>query len=101
MPPVVVDNPSESRFELRLGDEVIGRAEYLPAGESVIVAHTEVDEGHEGEGLGGLLVRETLEQIRASGKTVIPNCPFAAAYIRRHPEFVEMVEPSLRSRFET
>jgi predicted GNAT family acetyltransferase len=101
VPPVVVDNPSESRFELRLNDEVIGRVEYLPAGDSVIVAHTEVDEGHEGEGLGGLLVREALESIRASGKTVIPNCPFTAAYIRRHPEFVDLVEPSLRGQFQT
>lgn len=99
MPPAVVDNPSESRFELRLDGEVIGRAEYRPAGDSVIVAHTEVDEGHEGEGLGSLLVRETLENIRASGKSVIPTCQFTAAYIRRHPEFVDLVEPSLRSQF--
>jgi predicted GNAT family acetyltransferase len=99
MPPVVVDNPSESRFALRLDDEVVGRAEYLPAGDSVIVAHTEVDEGHEGKGLGSLLVRETLECIRASGKSVIPTCPFTAEYIRRHPELVELVETSLRSQF--
>ena len=80
--------------------EVIGRAEYRPAGDSVIVAHTEVDEGHEGEGLAGLLVREALESIRASGKTVIPTCSFTAAYIRRHPEFVDLVEPSMRSQFK-
>ena len=49
MPPVVVDNPSESQFELRLDGKVIGRAEYRPAGDSVIVAHTEIDEGHEGK----------------------------------------------------
>jgi len=73
----------------------------VSTGDSVIVAHTEVDEGHEGEGLGSLLVRETLEHIRASGKSVIPNCPFTAAYIRRHPEFVDLVEPSLRSQFRT
>ena len=100
MPPVVVDNPGESRFELRLDGEVIGRAEYRPAGDSVIIAHTEIDEGHEGEGFGGLLVREALESIRASGKTVIPTCSFTAAFIRRHPEFVDLVEPSLRSGFK-
>jgi uncharacterized protein len=92
MPPVVVDNPGERRFELHLEGVVVGRAHYLPAGDSVIVSHTEVDEGHEGEGLGSLLVRETLERIRASGKSVIPTCPFTAAYIRRHPEFVDLVE---------
>lgn len=99
MPAFVADNPGESRFELRLDGEVIGRAEYRPAGDSVIVAHTEVDDGHEGEGFGGLLVREVLESIRASGKTVIPTCSFTAAYIRRHPEFVDLVDPSMRSQF--
>jgi uncharacterized protein len=65
----------------------------------VIIAHTEIAGGHEGEGLGGVLVRAALEQIRASGKTVIPTCPFTAAYIRRHPEFVELVAPELRGQF--
>jgi hypothetical protein len=45
-----------------------------------------------GGGSRRLLVRETLERIRASGKSVIPTCPFTAAYIRRHPEFVDLVE---------
>ena len=78
----------------------MGWAEYRPAGDSVIVAHTEIDERREGEGLGGALVRGTLDQIRAGGKTVIPTCPFTAAYIRRHPEYVDLVDPSLRARFE-
>ncbi|HYH57849.1 MAG TPA: GNAT family N-acetyltransferase [Thermoleophilaceae bacterium] len=97
--PTVADNPGESRFELRLDGEIVGFAEYRPAGDSVIIAHTEIAEGHEGEGLGGVLVREALERIRASGKTVIPTCPFTAAYIGRHPEFVELVAPALRDQF--
>jgi predicted GNAT family acetyltransferase len=97
--PTVVDNPTEGRFELRLDGELVGFADYRPAGNSVIIAHTEIADGHEGEGLGGLLVREALERIRASGKTVIPVCSFTASYIGRHPEFVELVAPSLRGQF--
>ncbi len=77
----------------------MGWSEYLPAGESVIVAHTEIDHRREGEGLGSELVRGMLDRIRASGKTVIPTCPFTAAYIQRHPEYVDLVDPSLRGRF--
>jgi uncharacterized protein len=94
--PVVVDNPEASRFELRIDGELAGRVDYLPAGDSVIIAHTEVDDGHEGEGLGGLLVRAALDGIRDKGKTAIPTCPFAAAYIDRHPELDEYVKPALR-----
>ena len=77
----------------------MGWAEYLPAGESVIIAHTEIDERHEGEGLGSELVRGMLDRIRASGKTVIPTCAFTAAYIHRHQEYVDLIDPSLRDRF--
>ena len=98
--PTVVHNPAETRFELMLDGERVGLVDYRPAGDSVIVAHTEVDEGHEGEGLGGVLVKASLEGIRDMGKTVIPTCPFAAAYIKRHPEWAELVAPAMRGQFE-
>ena len=96
---VVADNPSESRFELRVDGKLVGWSEYRPAGDSVIVAHTEIDERREGEGLGSALVRGTLDHIRSSGKTVIPTCPFTAAYIGRHPEYLDLLAPSLRGQF--
>ena len=46
----VEDVPERSRYELRDGGEVLGWVEYLPAGRSVIIAHTEVLEGGEGQG---------------------------------------------------
>jgi predicted GNAT family acetyltransferase len=95
----VDDNPRESRYELRVDGDLVGWSEYRPAGDSVVVAHTEIDPQRAGEGLGSELVRGTLDHIRASGKTVIPSCPFTAEYIRRHPEYVDLVEPGLRSRF--
>lgn len=95
------DNPAESRFELRVDGELVGWSEYRPAGDSVIVAHTEIGEGHEGEGLGGALVRGALDEIRASGKTVIPTCPFTAAFIRAHPEYIDLVDPALRPQFRS
>jgi predicted GNAT family acetyltransferase len=69
----------------------VGWAEYRPAGDSVIVARTEIDERREGEGLGSALVRGMLDHIRASGKTVIPTCTLTASYIHRHPEYVDLV----------
>jgi predicted GNAT family acetyltransferase len=95
----VEDNPEQSRYELRVDGELVGWSDYRPAGASVIIAHTEIGEGREGEGLGSELVRGTLDAIRASGKTVIPTCPFTAAYIHRHPEWVDLVDPGLRSMF--
>jgi uncharacterized protein len=99
----VVHAPGLGRYELLAGDggQLIGFVDYLPAGASVIVSHTEVDEGHEGQGLGAELVRGALDAIRASGKTVIPTCPFTAAFIHRHPdEYADLVDPSMRGQFQ-
>ena len=98
--PTVVHNPEQTRFELIIDGERVGLVDYRPAGPSVIVAHTEVDPGHEGEGLGALLVQASLEGIRDMGKTVIPTCPFTAAYIKRHPEWAEQVAPAMRAQFQ-
>ena len=96
----VIDNPRQSRYELRVDGELVGWSEYRPAGDSVIVAHTEIAPGREGEGLASMLVGETLKDIGASGRTVIPTCPFTASYIRRHAELADLVDPSLREQFK-
>jgi predicted GNAT family acetyltransferase len=95
----VTDNPDARRFELRAGDEVVGWVDYLPAGASVIFAHTEVLPGHEEQGLGSVLVRGALDQLRTRGTTVIPTCPFTTAFIQRHREYADVVDPSLRAQF--
>jgi uncharacterized protein len=96
---IVTDVPEQSRFELRDGDELLGWLEYLPAGASVILAHTEVPSEHEGHGYGGQLVVAALEQLDERGKTALPTCPFAAEYIRRHPDLARYVDASLRAQF--
>lgn len=91
------DNAAESRYELAGdGGSLVGWVDYRPAGDSTIIAHTEVLEGHEGEGIGGRLVEAAVRAISEGGKAVIPTCPFAAAYIARHPELQDSLDPSFR-----
>ena len=96
---IVTDITDARRFELHAGDDVVGWVDYLPAGASVIFAHTEIEPGHEQQGLGSVLVRRALELVRDRGTTVIPTCPFTAAFIQRHPDYADVVDPSLRARF--
>jgi predicted GNAT family acetyltransferase len=98
MSPQLVDNQEQSRFELFSGDDLLGWVDYRPAGQSTIISHTEVVGSHEGEGLGGQLVRAALDEIQARGQSVIAICPFAEAYIRNHSELWQFVDPSLRPR---
>ncbi len=100
MASTLTDNAEQDRFELHDGDELLGWLDYRPAGASVILAHTEVAADHEGQGVGGTIVRGAMERLADGGKTVIPLCPFAAAWLHRHPELADHVAPSFRRQFQ-
>ncbi len=95
----VRDNPERHRFELELGDGDFAIAEYtLPAGK-IMFTHTEVPEGHEGKGIGTMLIRFALDAARERDLKVIPICPFFAAYMQKHPEVQGLLDPAWRTRF--
>ncbi|SDG88658.1 hypothetical protein SAMN05421505_10914 [Sinosporangium album] len=90
----VVDNPQASRYEVLVDGALAGFAEYRLKREKIIFPHTEVNPEFEGQGLGSRLARAALDASRDAGLTVVPACPFIAAYIRRHPDYVELVAES-------
>jgi predicted GNAT family acetyltransferase len=87
----VVDNTSELRYEAWSGDTLAGIIRYTREGDVVTMVHTEVEPAFEGEGLGSLLVAGALDDVRAQGKRVRPLCPFVAAFVKRHPEYADLV----------
>lgn len=87
----VRDVPGASRYELRRGDEVLGFATYRNVDGRVVVPHVEVDPRHGGQGLGGQLVKGMLDDVRQRGQRVSPLCPFAAGWIRSHPEYQDLL----------
>lgn len=83
----VADNAAESRFEVRLDGELGGFAEYVLEPGRITFTHTEVVV--EGKGLGSELVGQALRVVRERGLTVVPQCPFVARYLDKHPELAE------------
>ena len=90
MPSSVIDNPAEHRFELKAGD-LVAVASYALAPGVITFTHTEVPPALSGQGIGSRLAHGALEQVRARGLKVVPQCPFIAAYIAKHPEFSDLV----------
>ncbi|RJF71790.1 N-acetyltransferase [Deinococcus cavernae] len=93
-------NDEKSRYEILQGGQVVGFAEFRPVGDAVMLPHTEIEQGHEGEGLGSQLAKFALDNVKTESKRVIPMCPFIAGYIRRHPEYTELVHPQQRGVFK-
>jgi predicted GNAT family acetyltransferase len=87
----VRDNPEELRYELHRGDTIVGEIRYRSEPGMVVLVHTEVSPSSEGQGFGARLVAGALDDIRARGLRVVPFCPFVSAYIRRHPEYADLI----------
>ena len=93
---IVRDNPDRHRFEIDLGDGTIAVAEYtLPAGK-IMFTHTEVPPKHEGQGIGTRLIEHALAAARERGLKVIPICPFFAAYMKKHADVQDLLDPPYR-----
>jgi uncharacterized protein len=87
----VRDNPAELRYELLLDGGRIGEILYRVEPGAVALVHTEVDPAYEGHGLATRLIEGALDDLRERGLRVIPICPLVRAYIRRHPEYADLV----------
>ena len=95
-PLIARDNPDRHRFEIDLGDGSIAIAEYTLAAGRIMFTHTEVPEAHEGKGIGSTVIRHALDAARERGLKVIPICPFFAAYMKKHAEVQDLLDPAWR-----
>ena len=89
----LIRNDESRRYEAVDDGRVLGFAVYRDLGETVELPHTVVEPEFGGRGIASAIVKFALDDIRASGRRVIPACPFVAAYIARHPEYAAMVAP--------
>lgn len=98
----VQDNPTESRYEIHVGGELAGFAEYrlLSDEQRIDFTHTEVFEAFAGQGLAGKLAKGSLDEVRERGLSVRPYCPFYKGWIAKHPDYVDLVPADQRAKFE-
>jgi predicted GNAT family acetyltransferase len=96
---VIIDNPDQHRYEIRVQDEVAGFVQYRRREGLVALIHTEIDTRFEGQGLGSQLIAGVLDEARAAGVWVLPFCPFVNSYVERHPEYADLVPEEFRSEF--
>jgi uncharacterized protein len=87
----VADRPNELRYEIEVDGEVAGFLMYRLEPGVIELVHTDVASKWEGKGVGGALVKGALDDVRARGLKMRPFCPFVRAYIKRHPEYQDLV----------
>lgn len=87
----VSDVPDRNRFEIDVDGRLAGFAVYTLKPGQVVFTHTEIDSAFEGQGLGSVLAKGALDEVRARGLSVLPLCPFIKGWIARHPDYADLV----------
>ena len=85
-------NPDRSRYELFVDDDLVGIADYREQADAIVLPHTEIDRTRRGQGLGAELVKGTLDDIRRSGRAVVPRCWYVAEFIDEHPDYQDLLK---------
>jgi predicted GNAT family acetyltransferase len=83
-------NARGHRFELEI-DGSLAKAWYRENGDVITFTHTEVPEELAGRGVGSALAKGALAAVRDAGQKVVAACPFIAAYLRKHPQYDDLL----------
>lgn len=86
----ITDNTAESRFEM-VEDGHLSFADYRREGDTLILPHVEAAQALRGSGAAGRLMEGVLEKARAEGLKVVPLCSYAAAFMKRHKEYDDLL----------
>jgi predicted GNAT family acetyltransferase len=87
----VQDDPLASRFELRVNGVLAGYVSYRDARSGRAFEHTVIATEYQGMGLASQLIRYALNEARATGRNVLPFCPFVRSFIQQHPAYLDLV----------
>jgi hypothetical protein len=88
----VVHDPKAGRFQIEVG-RWMAVLNYEMEDNAMVFTHTGVPQPLEGQGVGGKLAKTGLDYARQNGHRVVPACEFMRVYIRRHPEYNDLVDP--------
>jgi predicted GNAT family acetyltransferase len=84
-------NDQRGRYELLVDGELVGIADFVEDGTTVVMPHTEIASARRGHGLGALLVAGALDDIRARGAVVVPTCWYVREYLDQHPDDADLL----------
>ena len=87
----VTHNSGMNQFETWI-EGYPSKLDYIQDGKYFVITHVGVHPELRGHGVAGKLVEASLEYVREKELRVIPMCSYAAAYMRRHPEYADLMK---------
>jgi hypothetical protein len=87
----LIHNEDGNQYEFHIEGKV-AKIEYILKPPKIYLTHTEVPSSFEKQGIGSQLVLKVLEELKMKKLAIVPLCPFVAASIKKHPEWIEIVD---------
>jgi predicted GNAT family acetyltransferase len=95
------DRGERGRYVVTVDGDEAGELVYrMHEGRRVFV-HTGVRDEYEGQGLASRLARRVLDDARAEGLKIVPQCPYVRGYLERHPEDQDLIDRELWDRMRS
>lgn len=86
----IIHIPEQMRFETRQ-EGLACYIEYMWTAQKMNLIHTFVPQSLEGRGIASALVKFALEYAREKQLQIIPSCTYVEVWLRRHPEYRELL----------
>jgi uncharacterized protein len=95
---VVRDVPERKRYEADVDGTLAGFVAYRDYRGARVFTHAQVFSAFEGRGVGSALAHGALDDVRASGRSLVAQCSFIRNYIERQPAYADLVDADLSAR---
>lgn len=87
----ITKNEQTSQYETTIDGQLAYVAYDLEDPDRIVLTHTIVPDALSGRGIAGEVVKHVLDDARANHLKVVPQCSYVAAYIKRHPEYEDLL----------
>jgi len=84
-------NEDLKQLELNI-DGYAAFIKYKISGDRLFLIHTEAPIELQGKGAGSAIVEKAMEYAGDKGYKIVPLCPFVRAYLKRHPEWNDLID---------
>lgn len=92
VPPMAIRHePEQHRFVGELDGDIVTVADYQDRDGVMVMHHTHTQPAHGGNGYAKQVVTAALDEFRAQGHQVAPQCWFVAQVIHEEPRYTDLV----------
>ena len=87
----IINNTVNEQFEVRQEGH-LAVMQYRVRRGRMYFMHTGVPQALSGRGIAAALDRRALAPAREQAYTIVVYCPFVAAFLKRHPEYDDLID---------